>query len=153
MTDIKKIATGFGIFIIAIFVSLLGYVVLDALFPIVNAAGDSNAIGDGWEGTFWFVLIIIWIVGIFVLPGTFYYQGITEQDDIPKVIKGAMGILVFTIGMIASVKLWFMATAISDILSNYTAILVILFWIGLLFNWATCILVAPYYMVADARQG
>lgn len=152
MTDIKKIGTGFGIFITAIFVNLLGYVVLDALFPVVNATGDTNAIGNTWEGTFWFVLIIIWILGIFVLPAIFYYQGITEEDETPKIAKGALGILTFLIGMIASVKLWFIATAISNILQNYTTILVIIFWIGLLFNWAACVLVAPYYMVADARQ-
>lgn len=152
MADILKIGKGFATFIGGIFLSLLGYVILNAIFPIVNATGDANAIGNGWEGMFWFILIIIWIAGIFVLPAIFYYQGITEEDDIPPPAKGAIGILIFIFGMIATVKLWFMATAISEILSNYTTILVIVFWIGLLFNWATCVLIAPYYLVADARK-
>lgn len=152
MTNIAEIGKGFGIFVIAVFISLLGYVVLNAIFPVVNDATDTNAIGDGWEGTFWFVLIIIWIAGIFVLPGAQYYKGITEEDDIPKVVKGALGVLMFLIGMIITIKLWFMATAIADILSSHTQILTIVYWMGLLFNWATCILITPYYMIADARR-
>lgn len=152
MTNMKKVFSGFGIFLIAIFATSIGYQMMSAVFDITNEATDTNRIGDTIEGIFWFVLIIAWIMGVFVIPAILYHQGLTEQtqDEIPKIGKAILAILIFIFSIILTTKAWYMTTTITSIMD--TDIQIIIFWLGLLFNWLAITIITPYYLITDARQ-
>lgn len=154
MTDLKKVFSGFGIFLLAVFATSIGYQMLSATYDVVNSPTDPNnaAIGDTLEGIFWFVLIAAWIVGVFIIPAIMYHEGLTQPSptEIPKIAKGALGILIFIFGILITTQAWYMTTTITNIMD--TPLQKIIFWLGLLFNWTALIIITPYYLIADARS-
>lgn len=150
MTNLLKIGKGFALFLICILATSLFYTMFTVIFESVNDPTDTAAVGDTIEGIFWFIIIIVWILGTLVLPAALYYEGITEKDELNPVVKGSIGVLLFIFGMLLTIKAYYLTTVIQSFMDS--TIQIILFWLALIMNWATIVLIAPYYMIADARN-
>lgn len=151
MANLTKIGQGFAIFFVSIIMTSLMYLMLTSLFDAVNATGDANAVGNTIEGIFWFTTFIIWVLGVIAIPCYLYYQGTTEKDEQPPMIKATIGVLLFIFGILLTIQGYDLITGtITDLMD--TAIQRIIFWLGFIINWSALVIIIPYYLVADARS-
>lgn len=146
--DIKKIMMGTAFFIIGyIFVAITQW-----MFPYLIDAVDTLGMADSLQGILWFGVIIVWIIALVVLPIAFIVWGLMkyEQSQNPMLnITFAVLWSVFTLAITYFTYFWLPILAAA---LEYQ-ILIALFWVGIVVILVTNVIIAPTYVIVQAKRG
>lgn len=154
MANVREIVRGqFFFFIAFMYILIMSYMAeplidvgegLFSTFGIVNT--DIQAIS-------WLIIIVFYIFLGIIIPGNMIYQGISEPKD-PKIspfMYSIMGISMFFIGLLLTIKGWYIIQAIADTLTG-NDLLIAIYWTGLIISWILCNIIAPVIIVLQAQQ-
>lgn len=148
MVNYKEILKGQ----ISFFAGILFILLISFIVPPIIEAMSGIQTESGIEGIIWFGLIILYVLMGFVMPLYFIYKGlVVEDDNNDPFINILIAVVSFIFNIIITIKGWFMITAFNTYLSSLTVegieLIMVLFWMGLLLSWVTCVIITPIYTI------
>jgi hypothetical protein len=152
MVNITKIVQGVGLFlgfyIAAIILNLISPLILNTLTVMTANYFDST----GLMQMAWTTIIMIWTIGITIIPSAFIIQGIqeTEEGETNAILNVAFAIGIVIFSLIFTLKGWFMFEALAAATTN--VLITGLFWIGLALIWIEITIITPIFIVMDALK-
>lgn len=148
MSDITKIGKGIAVFILG----YLAIVLVNSMLPTIISAGEEILPDTEISLIAWFMLITIIFIALLFIPSYQNYDALTGEDDnIPKLIKIPIAIILFLITIALTIKGWWFITALSDQTST-EPIINYVFWIGLLIMWIQYALLIPSFLIIEATK-
>lgn len=145
--NIKTILQGIGIWIAAVFASIL----LNYIIPPIITAGETFYTNTDIQAIAWLFYILVNIIGILVIPNYFIIRGIqdetTQTEKLPSII---IAILLFFFTVLLTYKGWYMITALASIITSNFALAA--YWIGLIIMWLEFLVIIPVILITKAYQ-
>jgi hypothetical protein len=127
----------------AYMVSLTLYFLMPPLVAALTSSAEMQGLAD-------LALIMIWILGLIVVPSAMVVQGLRDTDDTNGSILGiASGVLFFVFGVLLTVFGWFMMVGLGSVVEGMLAGI---FWVGLVLVWVLTVVVTPIMQIMDSSK-
>lgn len=143
MTNLITVTKGASSFFVGYLISIISYYVAPTMLELYTNTTH--------EGIMWFGLILVWIIGMIVVPAGWIVQGLREDKEEERSLFGvASGVVYFVIAILLTVLGWFMISALNSMITEnlFKAI----FWVGLLTTWALTVIVAPATKIINSSK-
>lgn len=148
MVDYKQIVKGQLFF----FAGILYMLVISYIAPTLIEIGQSLFDNDDVTGISWLIIIFAYVIITIGLPAHFTWKGLTDnKEGTSPVLQSIGAIAMFILGILLTIKGWYIVTTIASALSNDLLALII-FWTGLLISWLLNIIVTPIVVLVRAQQ-
>lgn len=129
---------------IAFFIGFIIVYIMQFLLPILEDLMTDFGFTT-LNGVYWFFGILIYVLGLIVIPVVLMIKALGEEDDIDRSVIVIMGILMFILNLYLTYRGYFVVQAMAGMMEG-TFVLAV-FWIGALMSWVLSTIVAPFYMV------
>ena len=142
MTDYTETAKGTGVFIVGMILSIL----LTYMIPGITTALNNETVNTYAQ----LGMILIWIVGVIILPNYFFYRAITTQNDTDQFMNIIISIFMLLFTFLFLYKGNFVITAMANFIEG--GFLLSLYWIGIILVIGVGYIITPIATIIQASN-
>lgn len=105
------------------------------------------------QGIAWLLIIILYIFLALIIPINLIYEGITSPNpkDVSPFMMSILSISMFVIGILLTIKGWYIIEAFTGYLDG-DVLLLSIFWTGLIASWILNVIIAPITTLIQTQQ-
>lgn len=154
MADVRRIIKGQAFFFIGFFYILIVSYMMPPIIEVGEWMFSTFGVSDTTtQGIAWLFVIVFYLFMALIIPGNMIYEGISAPNpkEVSPFMLSILAIAMFIIGLIFTVKAWYIVTALADAL-NGDVLLLALYWSGLLLSWILTMIIAPVTIILQAQQ-
>lgn len=165
MVNLKLMVKGMISFPVGVlYMLVLTYVII----PIIDVGNSILTTTNEVEAIAWLLALVFYLFVVIILPSNWLYLGITEQGTyqdnkggiLPdnKFMLTIIALMLFLIGMLMTVKGWYMITAMHNSIldagfgDTTTVVISAFYWVGLILSWLLTVVIAPVAIITTAYQ-